>query len=135
MNELLEFLEQNKALKKEKPLVCLDVIQAQKGLVQSGFPLLPKDFVALLKIYNGIQGEDGIILGIDLEDERMDIVRFNKHYNTSTQKVILGYDDTAFLVFDSQTKEYLLLDRTDGLALDDFLEDEFSSAIASVLHF
>lgn len=135
MTEFLNFITKNHLLKKEKPLCIRDVIEIQKGLLQSGFATLPESFIDLLKICNGIKGEDGAVLGINPENKSLNIVAFNKAHNHSTQKIILGYDDFAFLVFDSAEQKYFLIDRTDGAELDDFLESEFSSAISSILHF
>jgi len=135
MNELFQLLQQNTSLKKEPPLVAKTVIGAQKELARAGFPLIPENFLLLLKHYNGIKGEDGAILGILPENKSLDIIVFNKAQNASTQKIILGYDDFAFLVYDAFKEKYLLIDRTDGMELDDFLNSEFSSAICSVLHF
>ncbi len=135
MKQLLKLLAENDVLKKEKPLESKDTISAQKDLVMAGFELLPEKFIALLKVYNGIQSQDGAVLGIKPENDAIDIVRFNKEHNRSKSKIILGYDDFAFLVYDFQEKNYLLIDRGDGLELDDFLDDEFTSAISSILHF
>ncbi|MBO7605015.1 MAG: hypothetical protein J6S61_00925 [Elusimicrobiaceae bacterium] len=135
MINLLKFINENHLLKKEKPLEVKDVIEAQKELVQSGFRLLPEEFIGLLKICNGIQSGAGAILGIGPKNKALDIVSFNKTYNRSISKVILGYDDFAYLVYDFQQKKYILIDRGDGMELDDFLNDEFVSAVSSVLHF
>ena len=135
MNELFQFIEQNTSLVKEKPLESKKIISAQKELTRAGFPLIPENFLLLLKHCNGIKGEDGAILGISPENKSLDIVSFNITQNASKQKIILGYDDFALLVYDTHQEKYLLLDRTDGMELDDFLKSEFSSAINSVLHF
>lgn len=135
MSELFQLLAQNAALKKENPLSPKDIIGTQKELTYAGFPIIPEQFLLLLRQFNGIKGEDGAVLGITPKNKLLDILVFNKAHNASSQKIILGYDDFAFLVFDSAEQKYFLIDRTDGTELDDFLESEFSSAISSILHF
>ena len=135
MSELFQLLAQNADLKKENPLSPKDIISTQKELAHAGFPMIPEKFILLLRHFNGIKGEDSAVLGISPENKSLNIVAFNKAHNHSTQKIILGYDDFAFLVFDSTEQKYFLLDRTDSAELDDFLDSEFSSAISSILHF
>ena len=135
MRKPIDAIESCQELKKQAPLAVKDVIEAQKDLVKAGLCFLPEALIELLKIHNGIKGEDGAVLGINPKDDTLDIVRFNKAHNTSKHKVIIGYDDFAFLVYDEAKKKYLLLDRSDGLELDDFLENELTSAVSSVLHF
>jgi len=135
MSELFQLLAQNAALKKENPLSPKDIIGAQKELTHAGFPIIPEQFLLLLRQFNGIKGEDGAVLGISPKNKLLDILVFNKAHNASAQKIILGYDDFAFLVFDSAEQKYFLIDRTDGTELDDFLESEFSSAVSNILHF
>jgi len=135
MNELFQLLARNADLKKENPLLPKDIIGAQKELTHAGFPIIPEQFLLLLRQFNGIKSEDGAILGISPKNRLLDILVFNKAHNASAQKIILGYDDFAFLVFDDTEQKYFLIDRTDGAELDDFLESEFSSAINSILHF
>ena len=106
-----------------------------KDLLQSGFHPLPESFISVLKICNGVKSEGGILLGIAPKEKSFDIADFNKLHNHSTQKIILGYDDFAFLVYDFTRQCYLLIDRHDGLELDDFKENELLSALISVLHF
>ena len=135
MSELFQLLAQNTNLKKENPLSPKNIIGAQKELTRAGYPIIPEKFLLLLRQFNGIKGEDGAVLGIAPENKSLDILIFNKIHNAGTQKLILGYDESAYLVFDSAEKKYFLIDCTDGAELDDFLETEFSSAISSVLHF
>lgn len=135
MNELFQLLARNADLKKGNPLLPKDIIGAQKELTHAGFPIIPEQFLLLLRQFNGIKSEDGAILGISPKNRLLDILVFNKAHNASAQKIILGYDDFAFLVFDDTEQKYFLIDRTDGAELDDFLESEFSSAINSILHF
>ena len=135
MRELLNLLTQNDFIQKERPLDTKDIIDVQKHFVRNELPFLPKMFIDFLKIYNGVKTEGGAVFGIFPDDQSLDILDTNARYNRTTNQVILGADDFAFLVYDDLQKKYLLLDRTDGLELDDFLETEFSSAIMSVLHF
>ena len=135
MSSLVDFFSENNFLKKENPLQIRDIIEAQKDLLQSGFQPLPESFISVLKICNGVQSEGGILLGINPNDNLLNISEFNKTHNQSTKRIILGYDDFAFLVYDFERQCYLLLDRHDGLELDDFKQNELLSALISVLHF
>lgn len=135
MTELSDFLTENQFITKENPLQIRDIIEVQKSLLQAGFHLLPECFIKLLKIHNGIQSQSGAVLGIAPENKSLDILSFNKLHNHSTQKIIIGYDDFAFLIYDFKRQAYFLIDKHDNMELDDFLEDELLSAISSVLHF
>ena len=135
MSSLVDFFSENNFLKKENPLQIRDIIEAQKDLLQSGFQPLPESFISVLKICNGAQSEGGALLGIAPNDISLNISNFNKEHNQSTQRIILGYDDFAFLVYDFARQCYLLLDRHDGLELDDFKQSELLSALISILHF
>ena len=85
--------------------------------------------------YNGVMASDSAILGIPpLENERLNIVDFNAEYNALPNIAILGYDDSAFLVYDNAENKYKLIDRYDGIMLDEYLEDELVYALNSILH-
>lgn len=134
MTDISNFFTENNFLKKEEPVQPRLLIETQKDLLQAGFQPLPENFSSFLKISNGLQTEAGTLLGIYPKNTTRDISAFNQTYNHSTQKIILGYDDFAFLVYDFGRQSYLLIDRHDGLELDDFLESELASALISVLH-
>ncbi|MBO4294864.1 MAG: hypothetical protein J5896_05405 [Alphaproteobacteria bacterium] len=134
MKNLLKLLENSTDFQKKPPLTPKDAILAQKDLTQAGLSILPDEFMSLLKIHNGLRSEDGTVLGIHLRDDLLDIVTFNKHHNASLHRIILGYDTFNYLVFDSQQRKYLLIDRTDGFQTDEFLSDEIESAFCSILH-
>ena len=134
MTHIANFFNENHFLRPDSPLLPRELIEEQKKLLQSGFKTLPENFINLLKTSNGIQSEAGTILGIWPQNSNRDISAFNLAHNRSTQKIILGYDDFAFLVYDFERRLYLLIDRQDGIELDDFLESELPSALISVLH-
>ena len=135
MEKFIEMLQSESVLEKQKPLRSVDVIEAQKRLVKEGYPLLPAQFIDFLKVCNGLRGESCAVFGIDPDDKLLDIVDFNKEHNASKSKVILGYDDFCFLVYDSSKERYALLDREDGDDLDDFLKDSLDYALSAILHF
>lgn len=134
MKDLLNALQSESHVKKQPPLEVENVITAQKELCRKGYPLLPKEFLEFLKIYNGVQTSDSAILGIQPENKDLDIVGFNKIHNLSQRYVILGYDEFCFLVYDIEEKEYFLIDRENGDVMDDFLENELESALFSIIH-
>lgn len=134
MTDFSNFFTENNFLKKEEPIQPRQLIEAQKDLLQAGFQQLPENFISFLKISNGLQTEAGTLLGVYPKNTARDISAFNQIHNRSTQKIILGYDDLAFLVYDFRRQSYLLIDRHDGLELDDFLTSELPSALISVLH-
>ena len=135
MTDFLDFLARSKYVELEKPLEIKDVIQAQKELVREGFPFLPTDFLEFLRHYNGVKAADSAILGIPpLHHPDLDIKSFNQEFNTDSDKVILGYDDFGFLIYDSQNKVYQLVDRGGVMVLEEFAEDELGYALNSVLH-
>lgn len=135
MKQFLNFLAQSKYVELEKPLEIKDVIQAQKELVREGFPFLPTDFLEFLRHYNGVKAVDSAILGIPpLRHPDLDIKAFNQEFNTDSDKVILGYDDFGFLIFDAQNKLYQLVDRGGVMVLEEFADDELGYALNSVLH-
>ena len=135
MTDFLDFLARSKYVELEKPLEIKDVIQAQKELVREGFPFLPTDFLEFLRHYNGVKAADSAILGIPpLPHPDLDIKSFNQEFNTDSDKVILGYDDFGFLIYDSQNKVYQLVDRGGVMVLEEFAEDELGYALNSVLH-
>ncbi|MBO4284674.1 MAG: hypothetical protein J5895_00370 [Alphaproteobacteria bacterium] len=135
MEKFIKTIQKECALKKQQPLEAAKLIVAQKALAKEGYPLLPADFIDFLKICNGVKGEDSAVLGIEPEDMLLDIVSFNKAHNAANCKVILGYDDFCFLVFDASKQCYLLLDREDGEELDDFSKDSLAYALSAILHF
>ena len=116
------------------PFMTKDVIETQKELVKSGYPLLPLDFITFLKSYNGLRGEDSAILGISPKNRELDIVVFNEIHNGSEDMIILGYDDFCFLVYDEQEKDYLFVDRTTGEELESFSADGLAEALSAVIH-
>ena len=135
MKRFLELIDNSKICYKEKPLQSIDIIKTQKELVKSGCPFLPSEFIDFLKQYNGVMASDSAILGIPpLENERLNIVDFNAEYNALLNIAILGYDDSAFLVYDNAENKYKLIDRYDGIMLDEYLEDELVYALNSILH-
>lgn len=134
MTDFSNFFTENNFLKKEGPIQPRQLIETQKNLLQAGFQPLPENYVSFLKISNGLQSGDGTLLGAYPKNTARDISAFNQIHNRSTQKIILGYDDLAFLVYDFRRQSYLLIDRHDGLELDDFLASEWASALISVLH-
>ena len=133
MEKFIKTIQKESALKKQKPLEVAKLITVQKALAKEGYPLLPMEFVDFLKICNGARADACAILGVEPEDSLLDIVSFNKLHNSSQSKVILGYDDFAFLVYDDNRALYLLIDREDGEELDDF--KDISYALSSILHF
>lgn len=135
MEELVSMIQKEVGVKKQAPLVVEKVIESQKELVKNGFIMLPSEFVDFLKIYNGVRADACAILGIEPENELLDIVSFNKAHNAAKSKVILGYDDFCFLVFDASRECYLLLDREDGEEVDDFSKDSLAYALSAILHF
>ena len=135
MNRLLELIAKSDVCHKENALKSVDIIRTQKDLVKMGCPFLPVEFIDFLKHYNGVSASDCAILGVPpLEDDRLNIVEFNKQYNGSTNMAILGYDDSAFLVYDNNENLYKLLDRADLVLLDEYAHDEFVYALNSILH-
>ena len=100
MNKLFSFLSQKANLKDTLPPLSLDVIEAQKALLKAGFVPLPEEFIGLLKTYNGLKADDGMIFGISPKNKDFDIIAFNKAHNISEHKIILGFDSFDFLVFD-----------------------------------
>jgi len=135
MEELVSMIKKEGGLKKQAPLLLEKVIESQKELVKSGFVMLPSEFVDFLRIYNGVRADACAILGVEPEDAFLDIVSFNKLHNAAEDKVILGYDDFCFLVYDASRECYLLLDREDGEELDDFSKDSLAYALSAILHF
>ena len=100
-----------------------------------GFPFLPTDFLEFLRHYNGVKASDSAILGIPpLENPELDIKAFNQEFNAAPDKVILGYDDFVFLIYDHENKVYQLVDKSGALVLEEFAEDELGYALNSVLH-
>ena len=135
MKRFLELIDNSKLCYKEKPLQSIDVIITQKDLVKMGCPFLPTGFIDFLKQYNGLTSSDSVIFGIPpLENESLNIVDFNARYNTLPNMAILGYDDSAFLVYDNAENKYKLIDRYDDVMLDEYLEDELVYALNSILH-
>lgn len=135
MNRLLELIAKSDVCHKENALKSVDIIRTQKDLVKMGCPFLPVEFIDFLKHYNGVSASDCAILGVPpLEDDRLNIVEFNKQYNGSTNMAILGYDDSAFLVYDNNENLYKLLDRADLVLLDEYAPDEIVYALNSILH-
>ncbi|MBE6450673.1 MAG: hypothetical protein E7016_01770 [Alphaproteobacteria bacterium] len=135
MNRLLELIAKSDVCHKENALKSVDIIRTQKDLVKMGCPFLPVEFIDFLKHYNGVSASDCAILGVPpLEDDRLNIVEFNKQYNSSTNMAILGYDDSAFLVYDNNENLYKLLDRADLVLLDEYAPDEIVYALNSILH-
>lgn len=135
MNRLLELIAKSDVCHKENALKSVDIIRTQKDLVKMGCPFLPVEFIDFLKHYNGVSASDCAILGVPpLEDDRLNIVEFNKQYNGSTNMAILGYDDSAFLVYDNNENLYKLLDRADLVLLDEYAPDELVYALNSILH-
>ena len=135
MNRLLELIAKSDVCHKENALKSVDIIRTQKDLVKMGCPFLPVEFIDFLKHYNGVSASDCAILGVPpLEDDRLNIVEFNKQYNGSTNMAILGYDDSAFLVYDNNENLYKLLDRADLVLLDEYAHDELVYALNSILH-
>ncbi len=135
MESFLDYLKQCRYIELENPLAMKDVIQAQKELVRAGFPFLPVAFLNFLRHYNGVKAEDSAILGIPpLKNPMLDIKMFNCEHNVAADKVILGYDDFCFLVYDTENKVYQLVDRSSPLVVEEFAEDELGYALNSVLH-
>lgn len=133
MKYFIEMLENNNVVRKGAPLNSKDIILTQKELAAKGYPCLPVAFLDFLKIYNGVAALDSAILGIGNSISE-DVASFNALYNHFEGQTILGYDDFAFLVYDAPKDKYFLLSQADGSEIDDFNQDEFVSALNSIIH-
>lgn len=135
MKRLLDLISKSNICHREQSLKVVDVIKTQKHLTQLGCPFLPTGFIDFLKQYNGVSASDCAILGVPpLNDERLNIIKFNKQFNNSSEMTILGYDDSAFLVYNSAENMYKLLDRSNKIVLDEYSENELVYALNSILH-
>lgn len=135
MDKILSLLSENNYIKLEAPLDVRNVIGAQKELTRHGVPILPEGFIKFLRCYNGLSCQDSCVLGIPpVNNSRLDIVEFNEEFNNSSDMVILGYDDFGYLVYNSSTKTYQLIDKDGGLVIEEFMEDELEYALISIIH-
>lgn len=136
MDKILSLLSDSRSgLKLGTPLNTKDIISVQKALTRQGLPVLPSAFINFLRHYNGVKSQDSHILGIaPVSDEQEDIVSFNDEYNQSSDMVILGYDDFGYLVYNTSTKTYQLVDKEGGMVIEEFFEDELEYALISVIH-
>lgn len=136
MIELINYINKSNLCHKEEPLKVVDIIKTQKELVRMGYPFLPSDFIEFLTYYNGIRASDCAILGIPpLQDSKLNIVEFNAQFNNSINMSILGYDDSVFLVYDNIEQKYKLIDKSNMVMIEEFLNDELVFALNSILHF
>ena len=135
MLRLFKLIESSNICHKEKPLQLIDVIKTQKDLVKMGCPFLPVEFIDFLKQFNGVSASDCAILGIPpLDDNRLNIVEYNMQFNASDDVAIIGYDDSAYLIYDNSENKYKLIDKNDMIVLEEFLNDELVYALNSILH-
>lgn len=128
MQHLLNYLEQLNISGCGAPLSLQEALKTFREL---SFPL-PEQYMRFLGLYNGISGNGFALLALGADP---DIRTFNQKHNKSAHQLILGYDEFSFLVYDSEQKLYLLVDRSSSEVIEEFLEDEFEFALNSILHF
>lgn len=135
MDNFIKSLKESKYLEPETPLAVKNTIIAQKELTKQGLVMLPTAFIEFLYHCNGVSAQDSCILGIPpVNNNKLDIIEFNKDYNRSDDMVILGYDDFAFLVYNTTSKTYQLVDKESQMVLEEFQDNELKYAVMSVLH-
>lgn len=108
------------------------VSEFQKKLQKAGYPIVPSEFLAFLNVHNGILTEDYVVLGIEPMNKSIDLLNFNLEHNTPGHRLIIGYDEFVFLVYDDLENKYILVDRYVGDDLDDF--EDMEAALSSIIH-
>lgn len=134
MRRFLKFLEQNKTVKLEAPLAVKDVIRTQKELMRDGYPYIPEGYLKFLQIYNGVKGQDSALLGINPQRTELDLLEFNRTSNDTNDQVILGYDEFCYLVYNSSSQQYQIVDNDIASVVEEFATDELEYALNVILN-
>ena len=132
MTNLYDMLERSRHIRKEKPLETRLIIEFQKKLQKAGYPALPSEFLAFLKVYDGVAMTDSAVLGIAPDNQALNLFDFNVLHNVPGNRLILGYDEFCYLTYDASENMYFLTDREVGDDLDDF--EEIEAALSAIIH-
>lgn len=120
MDKFLEKIKDTPYCVCEDPLQQIDILQYQRGLLQSNLPILPADFVQLLHFANGIAYDGAEIWAIfpnqncfkDIKKENLGLKFENK-----LDLLILGANDLDYLAYNGAQEMYQIIDRQDWKVL------------------
>ncbi len=124
MTDLVNILK-SQSIGCNKPLSEAQIKIANIKLKQCGLPEVPSDFVTILNESNGFSNEGALVFGIETASNFFeDLVSFNQKFfhNQSASKLILGYDECFYLLYEDKDKTYKIVDK-------DTLEEENSCAV------
>lgn len=116
------------------PLQKSDIAKIQLELAQNEYPLLPSEFIELLKIFNGFCAEGNCIWGISPNKRSFnDILSENNHSHNPDPNnlLLLGATETCYIGYFKKTKNYSMIDKDDFMVLHNF--DNLANAIRYVL--
>lgn len=117
-----------------EPLSPQNLIYAQKTLLKFGFAEIPEEACNFLHHINGFTDEGCHIFGIIPEPLNfMDIINVNilNKEKLKQKQLILADNEFDFLIFDSKSKSYQIIDKQDLAVLEEYnnLEQGLNSII------
>ena len=117
MDELIEYLRQNEDIGRNKPTTEVKIAIGVLRLKEAGFPDPGAEYHKLLRAFNGLSNNGCTILGINTENSLFpDLIAYNmrEKENIRLGEVVLGYDDSYWLVGNPEQKKYRIIDPEDG---------------------
>lgn len=116
MDELIEYLRQNEDIGRNKPTTEVKIAIGVLRLKEAGFPDPGAEYHKLLRAFNGLSNNGCTILGINTENSLFpDLIAYNmrEKENIRLGEVVLGYDDSYWLVGNPEQKKYRIIDPED----------------------
>ena len=117
MDELIEILRHNEDVGRNKPTTEVKIAIGVLRLKDAGFPDPGAEYHKLLRAFNGLSNNGCTILGINTENSLFpDLIAYNmrEKENIRPGEVVLGYDDSYWLVGNPEQKKYRIIDPEDG---------------------
>ncbi len=121
MKAIINKISQNKQKSCGKALSTIDIIKYQKLAAKQLHTAIPPQFVELVKKYDGIYINNSQILPIK------DIFQTNLSYKKPN--IIIGYDDFDWITYNTNSKNYQIIDKTDNEVLEE------TSNLSTALHY
>ena len=122
MQELINMISDDNEIGKNTP-VDSGKLLVEKVYLKHKYKIeLPEEFIEFLKNFNGLSADDAKILGIHpTSGFYKDIIEFNDTaiLHDSADKIILGYDDFDYMVYNQSTKTYQMLEKLNNDLTDE----------------
>ena len=113
MNELIELIKNDEEIIKGMPADVESIIAKNIELKEQNLVEIPKDFIDLLSIFNGISLEEAEIFAFNPDTEGFNnLLDINQHIvkEDGFNIIFLGKDAESYFIYDEESEEYQTID-------------------------